>query len=72
MQYDDHNPPHIHIIYAEFKGIAFIKDQTFKGDLPPRVKLLVTEWMKLHEADLLHNWDLAVSHKILNYIDPLN
>lgn len=71
MQYEDHHPPHIHVIYGEYKGIVTLKEPSFTGNLPPRVKKLVLEWIHLHTEELLENWNLATEHKILHSIDPL-
>ena len=70
--YDDHNPPHFHVRYEEFKAIVNIKDLTLKtGKLPPRVLGLVVEWAALHREELLKEWDLAREQKPLFAIDPL-
>jgi len=72
MQYDDHNPPHFHVVYNEFKALVEIKSGEIKGELPNRVKLMIKEWLKAHKEELLENWSLALDHKILHSIDPLN
>lgn len=71
MQYEDHNPPHIHLIYAEFKGVAMIQSKKIQGKVPVRVKKIVKEWIELRENELLENWKRAQEHKILFSIDPL-
>ena len=44
MLFDDHNPPHIHVEYNEFKAIISIKDlYILKGDLSPKALGLVRE-----------------------------
>jgi len=53
----EHNPPHIHAIYGE--DMAAIDIQTgeiLDGELPSKAKLLVLEWMGLHEDDLMTIW----------------
>ncbi|MHB8089665.1 MAG: DUF4160 domain-containing protein, partial [Anaerolineaceae bacterium] len=49
MFYDDHNPPHFHARYGDFKAAILIDDFTVKeGNLPARVLGLVIEWASLH------------------------
>ena len=72
MYFDDHNPPHFHAIYNEFKAEICISDfSLLKGDLPPKALSLVLEWTRLHQEDLLRDWELAVSKKPLFNIEPL-
>jgi hypothetical protein len=42
-----------------------------EGDLPPKALGMVTEWTKLHQEELLTEWDLARSKKPLFDIEPL-
>jgi len=54
--YDEHNPPHFHARYGEYK--AAIKIENFsilKGKLPPKALGLVMEWASLHKDELLHD-----------------
>lgn len=48
MYFDDHNPPHFHVLYGECEA-AFSVDtlEMIKGKLPPRVSGLVIEWAEL-------------------------
>ncbi len=42
MLFDDHNPPHFHVEYNEFKAIISINNlNIMKGDLPPKALGLV-------------------------------
>ena len=41
------------------------------GDFPPRAVKLVLEWMSLHTAELLQNWQLAKQGQPLKRIAPL-
>jgi len=72
MFFDDHNPPHFHAEYGEYKAIIKIKDFTLtKGYLPPRALGLVIEWAALHQEELLSDWELAKDNKTLLTINPL-
>ena len=60
MNYDDHNPPHFHVIYGEYQAVIGIQDfAILEGDLPPRALGLVTEWARIHQDELLEEWSLA-------------
>jgi len=59
MYFDDHNPPHFHVRYNDFRAIISIKDLLLiEGELPPRVFGLVVEWAGSHRKELLENWDM--------------
>lgn len=60
----DHNPPHIHIEYAEFQAQVEIKTgNILAGKLPPRARALTEEWRMLNINLLLENWQLMVECK---------
>ncbi|MBI4539400.1 MAG: DUF4160 domain-containing protein [Gemmatimonadetes bacterium] len=42
-----------------------------RGDLPPRVLGLVTEWAAMHRGELLADWQRAQSEQPLQAIEPL-
>lgn len=45
MFFDEHNPPHFHAKYNEFKASIRIKDlAVLNGSLPPKALGLVIEW----------------------------
>ncbi|MBX9877693.1 MAG: DUF4160 domain-containing protein [Candidatus Obscuribacterales bacterium] len=72
MYYNDHEPPHFHVRYAEQKAIVNIETLNLKeGQLSPRVLGLVMEWASLHQQELTENWNLAREHEPLKQIDPL-
>jgi hypothetical protein len=72
MFYDEHNPPHFHARYGEYRvEIAIDTLSVLVGRLPPRVLGLVIEWAALHRAELLADWELARKHAELKIIAPL-
>ena len=72
MYFDDHNPPHFHVKYNEFRAIISINDlKIIDGNLPPRVLGLVMEWAELNKKKLLENWDIAKENGKWFKIDPL-
>jgi hypothetical protein len=72
MFYADHDPPHMHVVYAEHRAIIGIDPiAVLRGSLPRRARSLVFEWAALHQADLAANWQRAREHAPLQRIAPL-
>ena len=72
MYWSDHAPPYFHAIYNEYGGDVDIQTgKVISGELPKRVKKLIREWAKLHEAELLQNWEFARNEEELVNIEPL-
>lgn len=72
IYYDDHNPPHFHARYGNKKASFEINTlNLLEGELPIRVRNLVTEWADLHKNELIEDWNLAKAGKEPFKIDPL-
>jgi hypothetical protein len=72
MYFDDHNPPHFHVRYNDFRALISIKDLfLFQGELPPRVLGLVMEWAELHKNELLEDWNMVQETGKWFKIEPL-
>ncbi|MCZ8128940.1 MULTISPECIES: DUF4160 domain-containing protein [Microcystis] len=71
MNYNDHNPPHIHAEYQDYEAIIMIQTGEVCGQMPKRGLNLIWEWLDLHQFELLENWENARQRKPLNRIDPL-
>lgn len=72
MYYDDHEPPHFHVRYSGQRAIVSIETLTIlNGQLSPRVLALVTEWARLHQPELLKDWELARMGAPMQEIAPL-
>ena len=70
--YNEHNPPHFHARYGEYKVAIDIKSlRILEGKLPSRALGLVIEWASQHQDELLEDWNLARSEKSPNKIQPL-
>lgn len=73
MFYNDHNPPHFHIIYQDFEALMNIETlEIIEGELPKRATSLSVEWAIEHRAELLENWKKARKRETLNKIEPLD
>lgn len=72
MYYQEHNPPHFHVRYNEYKAAISINDLALlKGRLPPKVFGLVIEWASQHQNELIEDWKLAQQAQALKPIAPL-
>jgi Domain of unknown function (DUF4160) len=72
MYWSDHNPPHFHAKYGEYRTEIDIRTLgILKGRLPAKAMALVVEWATLHQNDLLAQWERARAHEPLNKIEPL-
>jgi len=72
MFYNDHAPPHFHVTYGNRRAAIVIDTgEVLAGELPPRAMKLVQEWRMLHLEALRDDWALAVDHKPLLRIEPL-
>ena len=65
MYFDEHNPPHFHVRYNDYRAVVGIRDlNLLDGHLPARVRGLVEEWAELHQDELLAMWVSQDFHKI--------
>jgi hypothetical protein len=70
--FNDHNPPHFHVRYEDFRAIVGINRLELReGSLPPRVLGLVMEWAELHQAELRENWTTLAAEGNFRRIAPL-
>ena len=72
MYYREHNPPHFHVRYNEYRASVSIKDLALlDGKLPPKVLGLVIEWASQHQQELMEDWELSEQLQALKPIKPL-
>jgi len=71
MFFNDHNPPHFHVVYGDFRAVININDEIVEGYMPKRALKLVFEWMDLHKPELLENWQLTQNGELPKKIEPL-
>lgn len=65
MYFDEHNPPHFHAQYNEYRASMDIKNLNITvGSLPAKVRGLVEEWAELHRDELLLMWETQEFHRI--------
>ncbi len=68
----EHNPPHFHAYYGEYKATFLIDSLELKeGELPRRQLRLVQAWAEIHREELNADWKLAMSGEEPCRIAPL-
>ena len=69
----EHNPPHFHAYYNEYKASFHIDSlEIIDGELPRKQKRLVQAWAELHQEELRADWELAMNGESPYKIDPLS
>ncbi len=73
MFFRDHNPPHFHVAYNEFRATIAIEElSVIAGEIPPTALTLVRKWATQHRQELLENWDaMATGYKKYKKIQPM-
>ena len=72
MYFNDHEPAHFHVQYAEFKATVQIQTLSIaSGELPRRAEELVLDWAELHLEELKQNWARCQSKLPPKAIPPL-
>ena len=72
MNWNDHNPPHIHVEYGDFKALVAIREGlVFRGFLPNRQLKFVLAWCEMHRDELLENWERARQRLDILPVPPL-
>jgi hypothetical protein len=72
MHFKDHNPPHFHVQYGDYKAAIAINGLgLLEGDLPSRILGYVIEWASMHKQELMNDWNLLQSGSTYSKIPPL-
>ena len=73
MNYNDHDPPHLHARYQEQEVTIEIQSGIVQGTMAKRALKLLFEWFEQHQnqTELADNWQLARERKPLQKIPPL-
>ncbi|MBM2813647.1 MAG: hypothetical protein HW421_409 [Ignavibacteria bacterium] len=70
---EDHNPPHFHVIYNEYRALIEIQTgEILQGSLPSKQLKYVQVWADIHKEELLDNFN-KLNSEIMTYskIKPL-
>ena len=72
MYFNDHDPPHFHAKYNEFRGKITIEDlRLIDGKFPNRITAIILEWANEHWAELITNWNTLRETGSYQKIRPL-
>ena len=72
MYFNEHNPPHFHVQYNEYKASIFIESlDILEGKLPGRIYSIVAEWTMEHTNELFDNWNELKETGRFHKIKPL-
>lgn len=72
MYYNDHQPPHFHVIYDNTKAMIDIRTlEVIKGNISRRTRNTVLEWAEQHRDELMENWELCAQNRQPKQITPL-
>ncbi|MCL2416841.1 MAG: DUF4160 domain-containing protein [Bacteroidales bacterium] len=71
MNFKDHNPPHFHVWYGEYKMLVYIENGTVVGEMPQRALKMVFDWLEIHRVELLELWNKAQNGEPIGKIAPL-
>ena len=73
MYWDEHNPPHFHVLYENKKAVVDInKLEVINGNLSRRATSLILDWAELHQDELLNDWNLCQQKIAPKKIKPLS
>ncbi len=68
----EHNPPHFHAYYQEYKASIDINKMEFiESTLPSKQSKLVLAWAEIHRDELIADWELAMNGEKPFPIEPL-
>ncbi len=72
MYFNEHNPPHFHAEYQDYKATITIKKGVVEGKMPKRALKLIFEWLEIHQEELFENWSTIEKTGEYKKIEPLD
>lgn len=71
MDQEQHNKPHIHVYYSEYRASLGLDGELLAGKLPVKQLKMVQAWLVIHEDELYNAWNNAVRGIPFDKISPL-
>jgi len=71
MFFNEHNPPHFHAVYGEYKALFSLDGKLLEGKFPKEQIKLVQAWAIIHKDELKADWKLSENGESLYKIEPL-
>ena len=70
MNWNEHNPPHLHADYQNYKAVFNFDGKLTDGEMSTRHQKLIVAWIEIHQDELIANWSLMREGDYFK-IDPL-
>ena len=74
LQFKDtqqHNKPHVHVKYGEYKASIGVDGELLAGSLPQKQLKIVVGWLSYHEEEVYMAWNHAVQGEHFDKIPPM-
>ena len=71
MNYNDHNPPHLHARYQDQEVIVELQSGVVQGRMARRALRMVFEWSGRYRDELANDWELSRARKPIQPVPPL-
>ena len=66
---EQHHLPHVHVHYGEYSASVSLGGEVLAGKLPSKPLKMLTEWLTLHDTEILTAWEHAVKMEKFDKID---
>ena len=70
MYYRDHPPSHFHAFHGEDEVVVDLHGVVLARSFPPGSLMLLRNWARVHQAELLENWNRARANRPMKRIEP--
>ncbi len=68
----EHNPPHIHVYYQDYRATICLEDgEITNGNLPKMQLRMVQAWVEIRREELFADWNLCQNGEKPLQIEPL-
>ena len=58
MYFEDHNPPHVHVVGPDFEALVAIEDQVIlAGEIPNQHRREALDWIAANTDMLMTEWE---------------
>lgn len=66
-----HNKPHVHVYYGEYRASVGIDGEMLAGSLPRKQYKILVGWLLYHEEEVYKAWNKAVKGEHFDKIQSL-
>jgi hypothetical protein len=73
MNFNDHNPPHVHIKFNDIDCSVMIQTgEILIGQLPKKQLLMIQAWIEMHKNSLIFMWNNRMEEGTIFKLPPLS